>query len=426
MGRRSKTVVEEVDDDEEIDESPPKKISKAKAGAVKKTKAATKTKTAVPPKAKTTKDKAPKTTVDTKTVKVAKDKVTVSDEQPLSVTKPLQDEDDHDVALPPPKVTLNKADKQKSILFRAVAVRGHILKVIVDTLHQPLPRGYLTLRKDGIYIRQSDQANTILFDIALQRQNFASYKCKREMSISVNFKHLQKQLKSVKKKDQVSIWIDENEPEKLWFTVRSSREETGPNKLAQKAARVEVNFIVYKEEPEYSMSDLPDGGYKYPMVIDASEFVKIKRLTSVGKVIDVKMQRSNYIGFHSDAVKCFGSDINFGDLRDGSEDSEDDEEEEQETPEDDGNADIFAAQFYNAIFNLLVKLPSLCTQMQFYAPTIPHFPLKVAMTATQSGLVLGTIQVYIKDVMQINFEESLKGENAVLVAPKTKKPKKTE
>ena len=320
--------------------------------------------------------------------------------------------------IPEPKQRFARKDERddKTLIFKAVAVRGHILKIIIDTLHQPLPRGYLLIRKDGVYLRQSDASNTILFDIALERKNFASYKCKRDMTISINLKHLQKQLRSVKKKDQVSMWIDETEPEKLWFTVRSTREESGASKHVQKVARVEVNFIVYKEEPEYIMTDLPDGKYQYPMVIDASEFSRIKRLTSAGKTVAVKMQRDNYISFMSDNISCFGSDITFGELK---------EEPDSEDEGDEGGYEVYEAQFFNAVFNLLVKLPGLCTQMQFYAPTVPHFPLKIAMTAAQSGLVLGTIQVYIKDVLQVNFEESLKGEQNVVVAPKTKKTKKT-
>lgn len=398
--------VDEGDEDGE-DENEPEEEVEAPPVVAKKSKAA---------KAKSTND-------DGKPKAVSKT-VSKATPKPVVINNDLEEVDVNDLTvippqdIPEPKQRFARKDERddKTLIFKAVAVRGHILKIIIDTLHQPLPRGYLLIRKDGVYLRQSDASNTILFDIALERKNFASYKCKRDMTISINLKHLQKQLRSVKKKDQVSMWIDETEPEKLWFTVRSTREESGASKHVQKVARVEVNFIVYKEEPEYIMTDLPDGKYQYPMVIDASEFSRIKRLTSAGKTVAVKMQRDNYISFMSDNISCFGSDITFGELK---------EEPDSEDEGDESGYEVYEAQFFNAVFNLLVKLPGLCTQMQFYAPTVPHFPLKIAMTAAQSGLVLGTIQVYIKDVLQVNFEESLKGEQNVVVAPKTKKTKKT-
>ncbi len=412
---KAKSVVP-VEDDEDVDggdeeegedENEPEEEVEAPPVVAKKSKAA---------KAKSTNDDGKPKAVSKVVSKAAPKAVVINND--------LEEVDVNDLTvippqdIPEPKQRFARKDERddKTLIFKAVAVRGHILKIIIDTLHQPLPRGYLLIRKDGVYLRQSDASNTILFDIALERKNFASYKCKRDMTISINLKHLQKQLRSVKKKDQVSMWIDETEPEKLWFTVRSTREDSGASKHVQKVARVEVNFIVYKEEPEYIMTDLPDGKYQYPMVIDASEFSRIKRLTSAGKTVAVKMQRDNYISFMSDNISCFGSDITFGELK---------EEPDSEDEGDEGGYEVYEAQFFNAVFNLLVKLPGLCTQMQFYAPTVPHFPLKIAMTAAQSGLVLGTIQVYIKDVLQVNFEESLKGEQNVVVAPKTKKTKKT-
>ena len=64
---------------------------------------------------------------------------------------------------------------------------------------------------------------------------------------------------------------------------------------------------------------------------------------------------------------------------------------------------VYEAEFNSSLFNHLVKLPGLCNQMQFYAPTEDLFPLRIRMEA---GL-LGTVEVYIKDVKTLEYDEEI-------------------
>ena len=64
---------------------------------------------------------------------------------------------------------------------------------------------------------------------------------------------------------------------------------------------------------------------------------------------------------------------------------------------------IYTAEFNSSLFNHLVKLPGLCNQMQFYAPTEDLFPLRIRMEA---GL-LGTVDVYIKDIKTLEYDEDI-------------------
>jgi hypothetical protein len=75
---------------------------------------------------------------------------------------------------------------------------------------------------------------------------------------------------------------------------------------------------------------------------------------------------------------------------------------------------LFEAQYYSSILTKLVKLPGLCTQMQFYAPAVPRFPLRIEVNAGQGGFTLGTIQVFVKDINQITYEESLRSEESLV------------
>ena len=351
-------------------------------------------------------------------------------------------------------------------LFYADAAKGYTIKVLVDVLSGPLSRATINLTKEGILIRRADQSKVILFDSNLPRENFRSYVCRKPQRISLNLKHLQKMVRNVKKKDSMVLFIDKNNTGKLGLSIRPEGGTT------RRSSRTETVYIAIQEEngpnddsrlPEEHIDgdDTPSKVYGYPMVIEASDFQKIKKMTQVGKVITVKMQSNNYISFYCDLGEVFSTELEFGEIiddpetdseseeeqDDGSElESEEDEildeeasgsaseasgsgsdeyESDDEVPEDgsEGSASEasasgsdaesegevrgwYEANFYTNIFGMLVKLPGLCSQMQFYAPKIKGYPLKLKMKAGTGHSILGDIQVYIKDIEQINAEQN--------------------
>lgn len=350
----------------------------------------------------------------------------------------------------------------KNKIFFAEAMKGYTKKVLIDVLSGSIQRGVFEFNKDGIFLRNRDPKNTILFDLALTRENFRLFKCTEHKVISINLKHTQRLLRNVKKKDSVAFFIDKDRPGFLGITIR-------PEGSSKKSSRFETSYTVYQEEKDYVPLKLPDEGYGYPMVIETSDFQKVKRLTSdskVGKLITVRMQKSNYLSFFSDNGDVYNTELGFGELVDDPDELEEEkrmeengvvaEEEEEEAPKkskaktkvkvpekkkkDDKktpkkNKDgydeeeeseikcLYEAQFYNSMFNLLVKLPGLANQMQFYAPTIPHYPLRIKIHAG----TLGYLQIYLKEIEQVIYEETLQKEqtmNKAVETPVTKPPKK--
>ena len=181
--------------------------------------------------------------------------------------------------------------------------------------------------------------------------------------------------------------------------------------------RSETADIRIQEESNPSPPDLPDSQvYKFPYVIDASEFQKVKRISSVAKIIKVIIQGDNYLGFICDK-EIYSTALHFGDppsreeddsSSSNDEDSETDSQEDSEIFEGDDtliatSSHIYKGEFNSSLFNHLVKLPGLCTQMQFYAPTEDLFPLRIRMEA---GL-LGTVEVYIKDIKTLEYDEEI-------------------
>ncbi len=325
----------------------------------------------------------------------------------------------------------NKMSSKRGKSFYADAAKGYTIKVIIDVLSGALSRATINLGVDGISIRKMDTNEHILFDINLPREKFRKYKCKKSMRISLNLKHLQKMVRNVKKKDSMIIFIDRKKPTKLGLSIRPEG--------AQKSKRAETVYVAIQIENDPEKSDeLPDtyttksgeekSVYGHPMVIGATDFQKIKKMATVGKEIVVKIQKDSYLSFYSNA-DIFSSELEFGEIlsedetesEDESEDEYhvsdneeligDDEEYESEeettsdvevpTPKDD-EPSWYEATFYTSMFSLLVKLPGLCSQMQFYAPRF-GYPLKIKMDAGTGNSILGVIQVYIKDINMINI-----------------------
>jgi hypothetical protein len=355
----------------------------------------------------------------------------------------------------------------KNKVFNAEAAKGYILKITIDSLAH-LNRGHFVIDNNGIRLRQADKHNFSMYDMDYNRKYFRNFKCTRPLAISFNLKHMQSLLKNVKKKDSVTMFIDQTKPNKLFVTIRPD----GP----RKNTRFETNSIVYQEEKDYKLMDLPEGGYKHPMVIDGTDFQKIKRLTGLGNPISITIQGNNYLSFKCDAGVVSDSELGFGELTD--EDSESDPGSEESYPSTDTDTDtdyddpdeecgdcglsdsrctckcdecgnllrkcrcendgqpsydeldsgeikgLFSAQYSPTLLTKLVKLPSLCTQMQFYAPTIPQFPLLIEVKTGQGGYTLGTIKVYLKDVAQIAYEESIRNESEVWQSTGGKKTKR--
>lgn len=323
-------------------------------------------------------------------------------------------------------------------LFNAEITKGYIIRVIVDTLCSAgINRGIFVIDRSGIVLRQNDKDKTILYDIELPSVNLSDFKCSKNMAISVNLKHMQGLLKTIKKKDCISLHVLAKNQGKLFITIQPDG--------SREIARFEIKSIAYQVEQNYVLSGLPDGGYQYPMMITSTDFQKVKQLTAISKQITVRMQNNNYLSFECDAGPVMDSKLVFG----------------TEITADVGvcgqcefpildcecglcvDCDLthyecqcecemcgelydncacgveaphnFLAAYPSSILNKLVKLPGLCSQMQFYAPYVAKYPLRIEANASLSGYILGKIKIYIKDVDQINYEASLQKESDTIV-----------
>lgn len=265
-----------------------------------------------------------------------------------------------------------KNEKNSSPIFCAEMVKGYALKIMIDALYTAdIQRGFFVADENGIMLRQSDDPNTILFDIFLPRESFVIYRlfCNK-FSFSVNLKHFHTMLKNVKTKDSVTL-IAQDENLKIIIVPVGTREI--------KRNRSETNTIAYRLEDNYVPIEMLEHDYCYPMVILSSDFQKLKRLMSLNKTIKIKQQGSEYICFSCDSN--YKSELNFGSIEEGDK--------------------LFESTYYSSILNKLNKLTGLCSSFQFYAPSISWHPLRIGIDITKNNFSMGRMDILIKDIDQI-------------------------
>lgn len=288
--------------------------------------------------------------------------------------------------------------KEGKIFFCELST-GHSFKSMIDSLELQLTKTEMRITEDGIFIRDADPNLSILFDNELLRENFkGTYICKKEQHFKICTKTLHKLIKNVKKKDTMFIYIDKNSPKELCFGIRPSKiSEKDSNSSVYTSSQgietfsVAISHIDPKEkaagiimlpgdtnDEEGYIIDRQQEVYGHPVVIESSYFQKVKKLVSLGKIIEVEIQGTNYISFYTDKGTVCKNKLECGTLN-------------EKEP-------VYCVQFTKELFSVLIKMATLSSQMQFYSPKIEGtYPLKVRTQIGGSNHCIGYSNVYIKD-----------------------------
>ena len=131
------------------------------------------------------------------------------------------------------------------------------------------------LNDSGIYLRTTDNENRLLIDLNLGRENFKKYKCEKTLYIGVNVIHLYKMLKSIKKKDSITMFIDDERPNDLAIRVEQFDQinKTTSFVKIQNVQNIEIGV---------------PSGYGHPIIIPSSNFQKlVKGLNHIYEQVDI-------------------------------------------------------------------------------------------------------------------------------------------
>jgi proliferating cell nuclear antigen PCNA len=261
-------------------------------------------------------------------------------------------------------------------IFFCKTTEGFIIKTLAELLQNNIKNGCLIVSKKSILFRMTDSNRKILIDFELLSENFSQYKYKNTsntMSIGLNFSHLYKMVKNIKKKDSVVLFIEEEKPTELGIKV-----------IPKEKNRVTTSYVKIQNLQTLDI-ELPTG-YNNAIIIPSNEYIKmIKDLNNMGGNTISIMSTSNIIKFGCISNGVYSRDIVFGDQ------DEDDEHSDRKTQQ----------EFETEQLLRISKVSGLSTQIQIFQ--CGELPILFRSNIGN----LGKISVYLKDktLQEDNLQE---------------------
>ena len=239
--------------------------------------------------------------------------------------------------------------------------------MLTELLNNNIKLGHFIISESGIVMRVSDQGNKKLIDLTFDSQNFSEYDYnsqKPSIAIGIYIKQLHQSLKSIKKKDSMSLFILKDSPNKI-----------GLKSISKDGTKSTTTFINIQNTQCINI-ELPQG-YGKPVIVQSNEFQKMcKELATIGNSsIKVRARKAN-IEFACDSDSIIERTVSFG----------------TESTED----FVYVADFSMDQFSKISKIASLGTNIQIYCEN--DLPL---LLKTSVGNI-GKISIYIKDSLEVS------------------------
>jgi proliferating cell nuclear antigen PCNA len=250
-----------------------------------------------------------------------------------------------------------------STILKAKSREGFAVKILTELLSNQLKFPPFKINEKGIHLRATDQHRDILIDLDLPRENFTIFKCPKPLSFVINSSHFYRLLKTIKKKDSITLFISEQRPMQLGICVEQNDENSD-----KVTTYINITYV----QPEEI--ELPEG-YNQPIIVTSKHFQKLKTLHSIGNEMKVTIVGNSVIKFFVNGKNLFSREISIG------ENDEEDAEEEEKT---------FTQTFTTSHITQLTKCAGQSGNIQIYHHE--ELPLHLKM---RTG-TLGTLSVYIK------------------------------
>ena len=261
------------------------------------------------------------------------------------------------------------------IIFQARISEGYILKILGELLQNNIKTAYFKVDENGIGLCMMDSNRTILIDLLLEANNFSIYKFKGSETIflGINLSHFHKMLKSIKKKDLVELFINNDSPTDLGI------------KVIPKETNLITNSFVKIQGIQNLKIRVPEG-YGKPIIVSSGEFQKMcKGMTHIGNSVTISAKKYQ-LRFACDAGGVMKRVTDFG---------EDDESESSDGGDEkyDYNDEFSTDQLMR-----ITKLSGLSQNMQIF----PKDGLPLLFRSNVG--TLGKISIYIKSKALLSKE----------------------
>jgi len=257
--------------------------------------------------------------------------------------------------------------KKMGKLFKAQTAEGYTIKVLADLLQNNIKTACLLVNDTGFKLCMYDSHRRVCFSFNLDAENFQIYKFKpvNSLYLGLNLSHFYKMIKSIKKKDAIILFIDENSPSDLGIKV-----------IPKENNRVTTSYIKIQNIQNLDVG-VP-GGYSNPIIVPSNEYQKMcKDMASISQQVQVTAQKYS-IKFFGDAGSVYSREVSFGEY---DSDSSDDE---------DGDVEPYRDEFNTEQLARIVKIAGLGNNIQVFVKK----DLPMLFRTNVGGL--GKISIYVK------------------------------
>jgi len=243
-----------------------------------------------------------------------------------------------------------------------------IFKNLVEVLQNNLIDVCFNLTKDSIELVSIDD-DSVLMNLVLKRENFDNWYCAKAMNIGINLQQLYKMIKSIKKKDSLTLYITLDRPNKLSIKRIAS---TGANRKPD-ISHINIQGL------QSIVTGFPSG-YGKPHVVSTTDFQKaVKEMAALSKTIDIQSnERQLTLRFEIEGLYGKVAELDQDPSKDGREcDLE-------------SSVYNFEKTYRSRVLSQFIKLPGLNATMRVYAE--PRKLLKIEIDVGK----LGVLTIYIK------------------------------
>jgi proliferating cell nuclear antigen PCNA len=258
-----------------------------------------------------------------------------------------------------------------TIIFNAKTTDAYHIKILVELLTNNLKVAHFEIDEVGIRLCMMDSNRKILIDLFMLAENFSSYKYKgKKMYLGINLNHFHRMLKSIKKKDSLQLYIDDDTPNRLNIKV-----------IPKENNRLTTSSLTIQAVQELAI-EIPQG-YGKPVIVSSSEFSKaLKDICSIG-VNTTVISKNFHITFKCESGGILERIVEFG---------------ENESVDDSTDKE-YKQDFITEQLLRITKIAGLSTQIKI-------FPGKPLLFRSNIGN-LGEISLYIKSKEQIEDESHI-------------------
>jgi proliferating cell nuclear antigen PCNA len=257
---------------------------------------------------------------------------------------------------------MNLTSNENKPLFRCKTDNAYQMKIMSELVSNVIKTSFWEISSTGISLCMFDHPRKTMVNIKLKAENFHIYNFNNpeNIYIGMNSIHFHKMLKSIKKKDNIELYID-----------NSNRSDLVIRTIPKDHNRITISSI--KIQPVQNLSITNPSGYVKSIIIPSNDFQKmIKDLNTIGSDKISVNTDNGVVDFTADADGVMKRTVTFG-----------------QKSEDNHVAHL--SSFSTEQIDRISKISALSDSIHIF-PSSDTLPLQIKSNIGS----IGTISVYIK------------------------------